>query len=201
MPRAVAKPSWRAIGALALTLAAALPANAEPYRLVLEPEATRIDFTLGATLHTVRGSFALRSGEVHFDPATGEASGRIVVDAQSGDTGIDRRDRVMHEQVLASAEHPVMLLIAERLDVSRQTTDALAGSVAGQFEVRGARHPITVDFEGSREGGAARVEARFAVPWVGWGLPDPSNFLLTVEKSLDVVVESRGELSRADAVP
>ena len=65
----------------------------------------------------------------------------------------------------------------------------------GQFEVRGDRHPITLTFEGSREGTAARVEARFAVPWVAWGLPDPGNFLLSVDKSLDVVVESRGVLS------
>jgi polyisoprenoid-binding protein YceI len=201
MSEAAARRVRRALGALALALATALPAQAEPYRLVLDPEATRVTFTLGATLHTVEGSFAMRSGELRFDPDTGEAAGRIVVDAQSGDTGIARRDGVMHEEVLASAEHPVLVLVAERIDVSRRGPDAIAGTLEGQFEVRGARHPITVAFEGSREGTAARVEARFAVPWVAWGLPDPSNWLLSVEKSLDVVVESRGVLSRAAARP
>lgn len=199
MSEAAAERSRRALGALALALAIAVPARAEPYRLVLDPEATRVTFTLGATLHTVEGSFAMRSGEVRFDPDTGEAAGRIVVDAQSGDTGIARRDRVMHEEVLASAEHPVLLLVAERIVVNRRGPDALAGTLEGQFEARGSRHPITVRFDGSRDGTAARVEARFTVPWVAWGFPDPSNFLLSVEKSLDVVVEGRGVLGLVEA--
>lgn len=198
MSEAAARRIRRALGALAL--ATALPARAEPYRLVLDPEATRVAFTLGATLHTVEGTFAMQSGEVGFDPDTGEATGRIVVDARSGDTGNARRDRVMHEEVLASAEYPVLLLVPERIDVSRRGPDAIAGTLTGQFEVRGSRHPVTVSFDGSRDGTAARMEARFAVPWVAWGLPDPSNWLLSVAKSLDVAVDSRGVLSRASAV-
>ena len=60
--------------------------------------------------------------------------------------------------------------------------------------VRGASHPIAVAFEGTRDGADARVEAHFTVPWVAWGLPDPSNWLLSVEKTLEVRIETRGAL-------
>jgi polyisoprenoid-binding protein YceI len=184
----------RALAALVL-LAIAPPAAAEPYRLVLDPAATEISFTLGARLHTVRGRFALASGEVRFDPDTGAASGEIRVDAQSGDTGIERRDRVMHEEVLASAAHPLLVLRPERIAVARREADALAGTLFGRFEVRGASHPVELAFEGTRQGERARVRVGFDVPWVAWGLPDPSNVILRVEETLAVAVSAGGTLA------
>jgi polyisoprenoid-binding protein YceI len=180
--------------ALALLVAPA-PAAAEPYRLVLDPAATEISFTLGARLHTVRGRFALAAGELVFDPETGAASGEIRVDARSGDTGIDRRDRVMHEEVLDSARHPLLVLRPERIEVSRESADVLAGTLFGRFEVRGGRHPVALAFEGSRQGERARVSVRFEVPWVAWGLPNPSNALLRVGETLAVEVSAGGRLA------
>lgn len=180
---------------VAVLLAAATPAAAEPFRLVLDPAATEISFTLGARLHTVRGRFALASGEIGFDPDTGEASGEIRVDAQSGDTGIDRRDRVMHEEVLGSAAHPLLVLRPERIEVARREPDAIAGMLFGRFEVRGASHPIELAFEGERKGESARIQVRFDVPWVAWGLPDPSNVILRVEETLAVSVSAGGTLA------
>lgn len=179
---------------IASILAFVSPAVAEPFRLVLDSAATEISFTLGARLHTVRGHFSLAAGEVAFDPDTGAASGEIRVDARSGDTGIDRRDRVMHEEVLDSAHHPLLVLRPERIEVSRREADALAGTLFGRFELRGVSHPIAISFEGTRRGERAELTARFDVPWVAWGLPDPSNALLSVEKTLAVSVSARGRL-------
>lgn len=180
---------------LVVLLGGATPSAAEPYRLVLDPAATEISFTLGARLHTVRGRFALASGEIAFDPETGAASGEIRVDARSGDTGIDRRDRVMHEEVLDSPTHALLVLRPERIEVTRREADALAGTLFGRFEVRGASHPIELAFEGTRQGESARVAVRFDVPWVAWGLPDPSNVVLSVEKTLAVAVSAGGRLA------
>ena len=178
-----------------LAFVAQSSAAAEPFRLVLDPAATEISFTLGARLHTVRGSFALASGEIAFDPDTGAASGEIRVDARSGDTGIDRRDRVMHEEVLDSVRYPLLVLRPERVEVSRREADGLAGTLFGRFELHGASHPIAIYFEGTRRGERAELTAQFDVPWVAWGLPDPSNVLLSVEKTLAVSVSARGALA------
>ena len=183
------------VGLAAFAALLAAPSLAEPFRLVLDPAATEISFTLGATLHTVHGRFALVSGELVFDPDNGAASGEIRVDARSGDTGIDRRDRVMREEVLDSASHPLLVLRPELIEVARRGADAIAGVLHGRFEVRGDSHPIAIDFEGSRQGEVAHVSAHFDVPWVAWGLPNPGNFLLRVDATLAVAVSSRGTLA------
>ena len=182
-------------GFFVLAALSASRAAAEPFRLVLDPAATEISFTLGATLHTVRGHFALAAGEVAFDPDTGVASGEIQVDAQSGDTGIDRRDRVMHEEVLDSPHHPLLVLRPERIEVSRRGANALAGTLLASCEVRGASHPIALAFEGTRSGEHAQLTVTFEVPWVAWGLPNPSNALLSVDETLAVAVSAAGRLA------
>lgn len=190
----------RALLALAVLCALApLRGAAEPYRIVLDPAATQIGFTLGARLHTVRGSFALTAGELVFDPDTGTASGEIRVDARSGDTGIDRRDRVMHEEVLDSQGHPLLAFRPERLKVAERSADALSGRLFGRFEVRGVAHPLAVEFEGKRAGERAEIRVRFDVPWVAWGLPDPSNALLSVDDVLSVQMDAGGTIQPASA--
>ena len=68
---------------LALPLLAAsliVPLRAADTVLVFDPPQTQIRWTLDAFVHTVHGTFQLRSGTVHFDPATGNASGEIIAD-------------------------------------------------------------------------------------------------------------------------
>ncbi len=57
-------------------------------------------------MHTVHGTFALKSGTVHFDPETGKASGEIVVYAPSGESGNNSRDKRMHKEILETAKYP-----------------------------------------------------------------------------------------------
>src|SRR5271157_3566062 len=84
-----------AVVGLALFLSAAptLPqpqATAPPASeivLTLDPAQSKVHWTLDSTLHTVHGTFALKSGNVHFDPETGRAGGKLVVYAPSGESG------------------------------------------------------------------------------------------------------------------
>ena len=65
--------------ALALLAGSALavlaPAAALAETFELQPQETRVAFTLGATLHTVHGTLRAKRGSVRFNPATGAASG------------------------------------------------------------------------------------------------------------------------------
>src|SRR5437764_1305955 len=59
----------------ALALAAPPAAvNAETFEL--QPQETRVGFTLGATMHTVHGTLRAKRGSVRFDPAPAAASAR-----------------------------------------------------------------------------------------------------------------------------
>jgi len=55
--------------------------------LLIDPARSDVHFTLGDVLHTVHGTFHVQQGEIAFNSATGQASGSIVVDALSGQSG------------------------------------------------------------------------------------------------------------------
>src|SRR3954462_11980361 len=71
----------------------------------VDPAQSSVKFTLGDVLHTVRGTFKVKQGEMQIEP-DGKASGQIVVDAMSGDSGSGMRDRKMNKEVLESARYP-----------------------------------------------------------------------------------------------
>ncbi|MDX1649796.1 MAG: YceI family protein [Myxococcota bacterium] len=151
-------------------------------------------FHVGATRHTVRGRFDLERGAVRFDPDTGEVAGEVVVDAASGDTGIDRRDRVMHTEILASADHPHIVLRPLRLRNVRREPDRLEATLEAELVLRGEPHTLAFPVTGRREDGRGVVEARFEVPYVDWGLPDPDRLLLRVDDVVHVEVRAEGAL-------
>lgn len=187
-----------ALGAFAAA-AVAEPAGAEPWRLRLDPEATTVRIAVGATLHTVRGRFDVERGRVRFDPDTGAASGEVVVDARSGDTGIAERDRNMHEQVLASGAHPRIVLRPRRLEDVRIEAEELRAVLEAELVLRGEAHPVRFPVRATREEGRGIVEGAFEVPYVAWGLPDPDTFLLRVDDVVRVTFRAEGALDASTA--
>jgi hypothetical protein len=87
---------WLCVGLVFAIGPCAEKLRAQEMTLELDPANTRIEFTLAATLHAVHGTFAHRVGTIHFNPSSGAASGLVVVDATSGDSGNTGRDHKMH---------------------------------------------------------------------------------------------------------
>src|ERR1700686_4875821 len=85
------------VAAAPLPQAASTLASTSEIVLTLDPAQSRVHWTVDSTLHTVHGTFALKSGTVQFDPETGKASGEIVVYAPSGESGNNSRDKRMHK--------------------------------------------------------------------------------------------------------
>jgi polyisoprenoid-binding protein YceI len=199
-PTLLARPGLLVLLAVLLAGTAA-PVAAEELTLTLDPEATALDFTLGAFLHTVEGGFRLEQGELVFDPETGDVSGRVVVDATSGDTGNDKRDRDMHGKLLESETYPEFVLVPTRLEGTFELAGASEVTLHGTLQIHGGEHeiaiPATVAVHPAEDGGY-RLEATgtFEVPYVEWGLKDPSKFLLRVAKSVGVTIHAEGRIER-----
>src|ERR1700687_3592749 len=104
-----------AVLALALFLSAATPqpqATSAPDSeivLTLDTAQSTVHWTVDTTLHMVHGTFALKSGTVHFDPDTGKAGGEIVVVAASGESGNNSRDARMHREILETPKYPEVI--------------------------------------------------------------------------------------------
>ena len=167
-------------------------------QFALDPAKTTIHFTLGATGHTVHGDFTLARGRLSFDPRTGRLDGEIVLDARSGKTGNDSRDAKMHKDVLNSDTFPEISFRPDRAEGFSAAAGKLQGTVHGSFSIHGAAHEISVPVAAEFSSDRWSATANFSVPYVEWGLKNPSNFLLRVSKTVDVIVELSGQFTRAN---
>jgi polyisoprenoid-binding protein YceI len=176
--------------ACAAMLAAASSMPAEDTVLQIDPSHTKVEFTLADVLHTVHGSFLLKRGDIRFDAATGKASGELVVDATSGDSGSGARDRSMHKNVLESARYPEIVFRPDRVEgkVTQQGTSHVG--LHGMFSIHGADHEITLPAVVEAADGQYTAALTFAVPYVQWGMKNPSTLFLRVSDKVEITIHT-----------
>jgi polyisoprenoid-binding protein YceI len=163
---------------------------------ILDPARSSISFTLGASLHTVHGTFKLKSGEIHFDSAKGFASGAIVVDALSGESGNEGRDKKMHQEILESPKFSEIVFVPIRIEgtIAPQGTSQVA--VSGIMKLHGRDHDMTLNFAVQSETpGQELATTRFSIPYIKWGLKNPSTFILRVSDSVEIDIRASGQLT------
>ena len=68
--------------------------------------------------------------------------------------------------------------------------------VTGTFTLHGSPHELTVPMQVHIEGTNCTAKAHFSVPYVKWGLKDPSTFILRVGKEVEIDLILTGTLSR-----
>jgi polyisoprenoid-binding protein YceI len=158
--------------------------------LDLDPAKTGIHFTLHDPLHTVHGTFQLKRGSIQFDPDSGKTSGEIVVDAVSGESGSGARDRRMHKDILQSMRFPDASFVPDRVDGKLPAEGDAQMDVHGLLHLHGAGHELTLHFQVQRAGSEFIASTRFMIPYVEWGLKDPSSFLLKVQKAVEIDIQT-----------
>jgi len=173
----------RLLSTIALTAVSGCAAS--PVSLELDPSKTEVQFTLHDPLHTVHGTFKLKKGSIHWDPDSAKASGEIVVDVTSGASGSDARDRRMHKEILESQRYPEATFTPDRVDGNMD--------VHGVFKIHGADHELTLHFQVERNGNEYTASTHFVIPYVQWGMKDPSNFLLKVDKTVEMDIKTTAD--------
>ena len=175
---------------LLIALACVAALRGEELALHLDPARTTVNFALPATLHTVHGSFKLKRGAVRFDPATGRISGEVAIDATSGNSDNESRDKRMHKDVLASGRYPEIVFTPDRVDGAVAATGGSRVQVHGTFRIHGADHEMVIPVDVHMAAGQATATARFAIPYVKWGMKNPSNLLLHVGDQVEIVAST-----------
>lgn len=188
-------------------------------RFSLVPDETRIEFTLGATLHTVYGRARLLSGEVRFDERTGALKGAVRIDARTMTTDNQVRDEKMHREVLETHLFAEVIFRPKKLALlpeeasarptrpsggRRKTTNSketsargpryFSGQLLGTLEIHGSRHQLKFPVDISIQATRIHLEAHFTIPYVQWGMRDPSVFVLRVDKTVAVSINAIGIL-------
>lgn len=185
-----------ALLALTVALVARSPAQVS-HELVLKLDVAQsgADITLSGNLHTVQGTFLMKRGSIHFDPASGRASGEIVFDATSGKTGNGSRDNKMHKDVMESWRYPEIAFRPDHAEgtLARSGTSTL--QVHGIFAIHGAEREVTFPVEVTLGENVWSAKASFQIPYARWGMKNPSFLLLKVGDTVQVEFHAAGSIA------
>lgn len=162
--------------------------------LTFDPASTAIHWTLGAVMHSVHGTFRLKSGVVHLDLTTGEMTGLLVVDATSGESGNSARDQKMHQRILESSQYPTITFRPTHLSGTFQQNQDQTLTVDGVLNLHGQDHPLQLTVNVRPNTNAMSVVTHFNVPYVRWGLKDPSTFVLRVGKDVSIDIDATPQI-------
>jgi polyisoprenoid-binding protein YceI len=178
-----------------LWLSPATLAQALPHEIALDfvPAKTTVNFTLGDILHTVHGSFNVNRGAIRFNPATNKITGEILVEAASGNSGSGGRDKRMQNDVLESIRYPDIAFQPDRVEGQVADIGASTVLVHGIFSIHGAEHEITIPVRVEISPGQWAATSHFTVPYVKWGMKNPSTFVLRVDQSVEIEIQASGE--------
>ncbi len=173
-------------------------ASAQHQSFTVNPDSSKIAFSLGGNTHHVDGTFHVQSGSIDFDRSAQTISGAVVVAAGSGNSGDQGRDKKMNSDVLDVAHFSEVSFVPK----SYQGTVAASGvssiQVTGVFTLHGTPHDLTVPMQISIDGTKLTAKTHFTVPYVQWGLKDPSIFILKVAKVVEIDLTLEGRLSSSN---
>jgi polyisoprenoid-binding protein YceI len=179
---------------VAALLACTTSALAQSYVFELDPHQSQVAFTLDDVLHTVHGSFQLKAGSIRFVPSAGAVSGLLVVDATSGDSGSKARDRKMHKDILESEKFPEISFAPQRILGQVVLEGKSQITIEGVMTLHGQPHPMSILAPVEVHAGRATADLTFLVPYVQWGLKNPSTFILRVSDKVKIDVRAVGYL-------
>jgi polyisoprenoid-binding protein YceI len=112
----------------------------------IDPTHSRLGFAAKhAMVATVRGHFAVYSGEVHLDEANpSDSRVTLEIDAASVDTGNADRDKHLRTADFFDLEnHPKILFTSTAVE----KTDDDVYTLIGDLTINGKTNPVSVDFE------------------------------------------------------
>lgn len=171
-------------------------AQSAPSKVTLhfDPAGTRINWTLKTLLHTVHGTFQLKGGLMTLDETTGVAEGEIIVETATGESGDGARDRRMKNEILESTKYPEAIFHPQKVTGFVRSGQSQTVTVEGSFTIHGVDHPLFLRVKTTPEGDMLKAETSFVVPYVAWGMKDPSTLMLRVGKDVQVDVDARAKL-------
>lgn len=172
----------------------ALQTSTQELVFSLDQSQSKVHYMVDSTLHAVHGTFNLKSGILRIDPTTGKASGEIIVYATSGDSNNNSRDEKMHKVVLESSKYAEIVFRPTLLDGKLALSGPSDVRLHGVLSLHGGDHDLIVPVRAEIAGDQWTGSTKFQVPYIQWGLKDPSNFLLKVKPNVEIELELAGSL-------
>ncbi len=186
----------KSFAVLALAVILTPAALAQHQTFVVNPDASEVRMTLKTTRELVNGTFHIQTGSIEFDPGDPKMSGSVVVLAGSGKTGNGSRDKKMNKDILAVEQHATVSFEPKSYAGVIAPSGDSTIQVTGIFTLLGAPHEITIPMLIHLEGATATAKAHFVVPYIQWGLKDPSFLFWKADKDVAIDLFLTGRLSK-----
>jgi polyisoprenoid-binding protein YceI len=186
----------KSFAAFALAVILAPAAIAQHQTFVVNPASSEVKMTLNTTHEIVYGTFHVQSGSISFDLGTLKMSGSVAVLAGSGKTGNDSRDKKMYKDILKVEQYATVSFEPQTYTGVIAAAGDSAIQVTGVFTLLGTPHQITIPMQVHLEGASATAKAHFVVPYVQWGLKNPSFLIWKADNDVAIDLVLVGTISR-----
>jgi len=186
----------KSFSAFALAALIAPVALAQHQTFVVNPDASEAKITLKTTHELVNGAFHVQSGSIEFDRNTPKMLGSVVVVAGSGKTGNDSRDKKMNKDILKVEQYGTVSFEPKTYTGVIAPSGDSTIQVTGTFTLLGTPHEIAVPILVHLEGPTATAKAHFVVPYVQWGLKNPSFLVWKADNDVAIELILAGRLSK-----
>ena len=183
-----------AVFALAVTLAPAVLAQHGTF--VVDADASEVRMTLKTTHELVNGVFKVQAGKIEFDRGTSKMSGSVVVIPGSGKTGNETRDGRMTKEILKVKQFATVTFEPKTYTGELAPGGESTIQVTGIFTLLGTPHEITVPMQVHLDGTSATAKAHFVVPYVQWGLKNPSFMIWKADNDVAIDLKLAGTIAK-----
>lgn len=180
---------------LALGIMAPAAALAQHQTFAVNPDASEVRMTLNTTHEVVNGTFHIQSGSIEFDRGNPDMSGSVVVLTGSGKTGSDSRDKKMDKDILKVDQYTTVSFSPKSYTGKIAPTGDSTIQVSGVFTLLGNPHDLTIPMQIHVDGSKATARAQFVVPYVQWGLKNPSFMFWKAENDVLINLSLVGQVS------
>ena len=180
---------------VALALLAASPVLAQHQRFAIDPDASDVKMTLKTTHEIVNGTFHIDSGSIDYDRNVSSISGTVVVAAGSGRTGNDSRDKNMNKDILRVEQYSTVTFAPKSYTGTIAPSGDSTIQVAGVLTLLGTPHDIAVPMHVHIDGAGCTAKTHFMIPYVQWGLKNPSFLIWKADNDVAIDLDLVGHLS------
>lgn len=161
----------------------------------INPAKSKVLFNLGG-FHEVNGIFRVTSGQITFHKTTEKMNGKVVVSAASGNSGDSARDKVMRKHELHVKKFPQITFAPTEYTGTLKPSGTSTLQVHGTFTLIGKPHEIVVPMTVQIHGNQCTAKGTFTLPYVTWGMKQPSMMFLKEAKDVKIEVTFQGTLSK-----
>lgn len=181
---------------LAAAAMAAATLTAAEYNVQISPANTKVEWELGGNIHSTHGTFELKKGDLWFDPESGKVRGELIVDASTGQSGNSLRDGRMKKSVLEADRFPQIVFKPDSMQGKLNLDGESTVTIHGTLTLHGTDHEMIIPAKTVIKRDLVDATLDFKIPYVEWGLKDPSTLMLRVEKTVNIKIKSEGHIGK-----